>query len=1439
MADPVDLDELDDIPGGVSGKHPPLELIPILAAPATGKEKNTLRQELVPIACWGLHDVRFEFGSSFVKPQTKKEFAVLIQLRKDNPGSPMSVFGHADPVGDDPLNKRLSGNRAESIYAIIVHEPARWEELYNSAGPTEGWGIGSIQQMLTALGHNPGPVTRSMNPDTKNAIIAFQNANGVSPANGTADAKTRAKIFGAYMTFLCPEPATPADFLAGGSDPGRKGDMQGCGEFNPQMMFSQEEAKRFSKPENKAERDQDNSQNRRVIVFLFRPGTTVPAAKWPCPRVNEGIDACKKRFWSDAATRRSNHPERREFKDKKDTFACRFYHRLAIFSPCEGVPAPIPTIYLRLSFIDPEGVVRRFPAGVPVTVLYGPELSPPGAGEAVYQTLSEGRLTFPAWLATVCRTVTLRFRWTNQIPYLFYEDAGAPSPPEANRYAAVATGAADPPYLSVPAAAGAPSPPRAERAFSLPPSWDMIEADWYVPGTGARPFAPRNGAFGNVSGGSYDPATGRISQTTTPGSDIGSEGAPIEFVLDPHWRMFRLEFFDRYYGNAALNSPPTAGHGRRISTPPVWLEGFRNDVNAAGAEADTVSNWTIGADPKDRLQCLPFVLARTNAGAALPAPTGTTLGLRFRTHQTLRTYIFSQSDTVRELRDVENSPPGTPTPGPDRLRFYDMPRIWRSKRYYTRNVTGSPPPGDGKHFQALTAAEIQAADFNVQNTAAPGSLNFCLDDIVLTNTNFVQLPLGALPAAPAIGDRITLFHHKFGNRPYDSVGTGAGTIPNVSNEGVYKPGAVVDVASYPYSDIAMPVRYYVEDYPDWTRLVMAQGNVYDVFEDRTADAGGNEVVGARAAVRWVDATTAPNGTAALNAAAGTTGAIAPRPGLVQQNYFSMQPFIEQDFIVSYGGVSPQAAPIYHNEWTAAYGATADQTGRYDILHLRCCDYDGTDEVSVLLRYLRTDFDFTTASQPPGNVGPNPMAGSTAAQRMAWAQFVINNTMGRWNGHDAVNNARVWATPRQFSPPVANPQLKTQCVSIFQYLSTARSHFCIRCAVPNGTSWMAGTTGEGQIRINAATHDDGSAPTDIWGQPMTGRGLASAHEIGHGISLPDEYDNNGNDSLDYTALNLVGSPYNLEARGMMFFNWHIRARYLWASVEWLRTLNNLGAVSFRLIHNDTNAPGAPLESNYFQLPYPHLAANPKRNFVCWPVSFNIRQRTAPNTSNFDSYLYMLGDDKYASVVLPAAGPAGAPFDGMLIVLLRIRVDFSAIGGNNANRVRARNRFFNAVKAAVEPRLNNLRTAQMSLLAGSPANTPQFQRCLLRFTCCFTTVGVPTSNSAAGLNAAAPAHLSIVMASAGVAAPAVASFANNAPPAAKVLTINLPNNFLTLPQATRDAQMATAGGFVFQHACTTLGLSNLAAPAAGSFQTPASYVPIVRTVIDATAPNPVIS
>src|SRR5262249_15794664 len=126
-------------------------------------------------------------------------------------------------------------------------------------------------------------------------------------------------------------------FLGRGVDLEGKGDYQGCGEFNPLLIFSNDESAQFEEAEDKTLRNKANAPNRRVTALIFRAGSCIDPVKWPCPRWNEGTEACAKRFWLDGNDRRSmRFPQvRREFETTKDTFACRFYQRITDHSPCE------------------------------------------------------------------------------------------------------------------------------------------------------------------------------------------------------------------------------------------------------------------------------------------------------------------------------------------------------------------------------------------------------------------------------------------------------------------------------------------------------------------------------------------------------------------------------------------------------------------------------------------------------------------------------------------------------------------------------------------------------------------------------------------------------------------------------------------------------------------------------------------------------------------------------------------------------------------------------------------------------------------------------------------------------------------------------------------------------------------------------------------------
>ncbi|MBI1926570.1 peptidoglycan-binding protein [Candidatus Poribacteria bacterium] len=357
--------------GGVAAKHPPQQTHPVLVGPSTSGEFNTIKAALLPIACWRVDDIRFEFDSSFVKPDISAEMTLLAKLVREHPGAPASVFGHADPVGNDDYNKKLSGRRAAAIYGMLTRNTEIWEDIYSQSGEftsplsSDNWGLKVIQTILQDLGYSPGPMGGVMGSQTREAVKAFQRDNDLSD-DGDPGPQTRAVLFLKYMDKHCrdendqPFKLERTDFLAQGADPAGKGDYQGCSEFNPVLMFSQEENERFRQARDHTERNAANAPNRRVDVFLFRPGSRVSAERWPCPRAKDGVERCIKRFWSDAERRRSFQAERREQERTRDTFACRFYDRIAGGSPCERLAVPVKLLRLRIvdRFRKPVGAVK-------------------------------------------------------------------------------------------------------------------------------------------------------------------------------------------------------------------------------------------------------------------------------------------------------------------------------------------------------------------------------------------------------------------------------------------------------------------------------------------------------------------------------------------------------------------------------------------------------------------------------------------------------------------------------------------------------------------------------------------------------------------------------------------------------------------------------------------------------------------------------------------------------------------------------------------------------------------------------------------------------------------------------------------------------------------------------------------------------------------------
>lgn len=168
--------------GGVAGSHPPAIAHEVFVGPSTSDQRNLVTTAVIPVACWRVEDVRFEFDSSFVRPEVAEEVAHLRALREEHKREvkpalggepalfifpPLSIFGHADPVNTDAYNKPLSGRRAQAIYALLTRDTELWEDLYTHPAGGDNWGIKALQIMLTDLGFSQGEVDGKMGEETR------------------------------------------------------------------------------------------------------------------------------------------------------------------------------------------------------------------------------------------------------------------------------------------------------------------------------------------------------------------------------------------------------------------------------------------------------------------------------------------------------------------------------------------------------------------------------------------------------------------------------------------------------------------------------------------------------------------------------------------------------------------------------------------------------------------------------------------------------------------------------------------------------------------------------------------------------------------------------------------------------------------------------------------------------------------------------------------------------------------------------------------------------------------------------------------------------------------------------------------------------------------------------------------------------------------------
>lgn len=282
-----------------------------------GETKNTLRSELISVACWRVGDGVFRFDHKIIHPSAKAAFAEFWRIRDENPDCPIALFGHADPTGNDDHNHDLAAERAQAVYAVLNRDAAMWYDLFASDPEARA----NLQSILVDYGlTEPEP---EYGPKTTAAVERYIDDLGGGRA------------------------LEPFDYLDDGLHA-----LQSCSEFNPVVRAGKELEKQLDGHD----RRKLDAVNRRVIAYFFEPGTYA-LDRWPCPVAGEGVAKCRGRFWSDFDRRRRQPPRptqfwpksapgrpRKPFHRSDETFACRFYERIARTGECELVDPWRPRI---------------------------------------------------------------------------------------------------------------------------------------------------------------------------------------------------------------------------------------------------------------------------------------------------------------------------------------------------------------------------------------------------------------------------------------------------------------------------------------------------------------------------------------------------------------------------------------------------------------------------------------------------------------------------------------------------------------------------------------------------------------------------------------------------------------------------------------------------------------------------------------------------------------------------------------------------------------------------------------------------------------------------------------------------------------------------------------------------------------------------------------
>ena len=204
-----------------------------------------------------------------------------MELVKRKPKCPLAVFGHADPVGRDSYNKTLSGRRALAVYAVLTRDVELWEQkLYKQPFGGDRWGERENQIMLTALGYPPPAEGETDGTDeTDDPTKAFPTPAGSGGRRPDRPANPRPAVQPFIWICFAPAPtARPTSSPNKTSWPAAKiltakATTRAAANSIRYCWCRSRSTDEHRRPENHPLRNEVNAPNRRVLVFLFKPGT--------------------------------------------------------------------------------------------------------------------------------------------------------------------------------------------------------------------------------------------------------------------------------------------------------------------------------------------------------------------------------------------------------------------------------------------------------------------------------------------------------------------------------------------------------------------------------------------------------------------------------------------------------------------------------------------------------------------------------------------------------------------------------------------------------------------------------------------------------------------------------------------------------------------------------------------------------------------------------------------------------------------------------------------------------------------------------------------------------------------------------------------------------------------------------------------------------------